>query len=215
MKPTLVALFALVPVVLTAAPPSVVISFGTSSVTVSGVPPGHDVLLFSMARESRRYWTEVVRRDGILSGPLTDGGRTWDVGQPVPPQSIWCAIDLSNAEYVIAGPSGFSAQPMPVPVFGRKSAGAAVESIQHGRMDAMVLLVRPGSGAWIVRNANGGPSDADRRPGRTTLRFESMQPFTKGGPPPPGTLTPNDTLIVIDPLYMQLWSGRVGKEIQP
>jgi hypothetical protein len=38
------------------------LTFGSSSVMVSGVPPGHDVLVFSIARESRQYWVNVVQR---------------------------------------------------------------------------------------------------------------------------------------------------------
>ena len=192
------------------------LTFAFSSIEVSGVPPSHDVLVFSIAREQRPYWVNVAQRQRILSGPLTNGARTWDLGQRIPPKSIWCAVDLATADYAVAEPPGFHAAPIsPSPLFSRSSAASAIESVEHDRVDAIIILAHPGSGAWTARNADGGTTDTEKQNGRTALRFESMQPVAKTIPPPPHTLAPNDTVIIIDPMYMQTWSGRVGREIQP
>lgn len=196
-----------------AAPNGPSISFAGSSVSVAGVPPGHDVLVFSVARESRRYWVDVVIRQRILSGSPQES-RSWDLAQPIPPKSIWCAIDLSTADYAIGAPPGFDPLPLPAPAFLRESSGT-LESVEHDRLDTMIILVRPGSGAWLVRSAHGGATDNGHGKDRTALRFERMQPLTGGGPPPPKAIRPNDTIIVIDSLYAGVWSGTVGKEIQP
>lgn len=201
---------------LSAQPAPISMTFGQSSISIAGVPPGHDVLVFSIAREQRSYWVDVVQRQNFLSGPLTSGARSWELGQPVPGQSVWCAIDLSNADYAVGSPGGFNPGRIePAPLFVKRAGAGALEALQHDRADAVIILAHPGSGAWIARSVDGGVTDAEPRNGHAALRFDAMRPASKAGPPPPRDLSPNDIIILIDPLYLEVWSGRVGREIQP
>jgi hypothetical protein len=198
------------------------ISFTDTAIEVSGAPPGHDVLVFSIAREPGRYATNVVRRDKTLSGAPGTKNVTWDIGGTIPPRSIWCAIDLQTGEFDIKSPwqgdGAFDVKSEPqrmaeAPSFPRD--GTDLTAIAHERADVFVLLVTPGRGVWILRSGDGGSKDEDSRSGKVLVLFSKLTPFATNGPPPPRKLSPNHTVILVDPVYLKMWSGRVGREVQP
>jgi hypothetical protein len=205
-----------------AQPASFGISFTATAIEVSGAPSGHDVLVFSIAREPGRYATNVVRRDKILSAAPGSKNVTWDIGGTIPPRSIWCAIDLQTGEFDVKSPwqgygeSDAKSEPQRMaeaPGFPRD--GTDLTAIAHERADVFVLLVTPGRGVWILRSGDGGSKDEDSRSGKVLVLFSKLAPFTANGPPPPRKLSPNDTVILLDPVYLKFWSGRVGREVQP
>lgn len=205
-----------------AQPASFGISFTATAIEVSGAPPGHDVLFFSIARETGRYITSVVRRDKILSGVPGNQIVTWDIGRTIPLRSVWCAIDLQTGEFDVKSPwqgeaeSDVKSEPQRMaeaPSFPRD--GTDLTAIAHERADVFILLVTPGRGVWILRSGDGGSQDEDSRSGKVVVLFSKLAPFTTNGPPPPRKLSPNDTVILLDPVYLKFWSGRVGREVQP
>ncbi|MBV9071728.1 MAG: hypothetical protein JO093_21885 [Acidobacteria bacterium] len=205
-----------------AQPASFGISFTGTGIQVSGAPPGHDVLVFSISRETGRYVTTVVRRDKTLSALPGNKTVTWDIGRPIPLRSVWCAIDLQTGEFDVKAPwqgdgeLDDKTEPQRLaetPSFPRD--GADLTAIAHERADVFVLLVTPGRGAWILRSDDGGSKDEDARSGKVVVLLSKLSPFTANGAPPPRKLSPNDTVILIDPVYLKFWSGRVGREVQP
>jgi hypothetical protein len=80
-----------------AQPASFGISFIGTAVQVSGAPPGHDVLVLSIAHEAGRYVRTVVRREKTLSGAPGNKIVPWDIGRKIPLRSVWCAIDLQTS----------------------------------------------------------------------------------------------------------------------
>jgi len=198
-----------------AEPPRLSISFSQTAVTVSELPPGHDVLVFSIAREAGRYYATQVRRERVLSPVPGSQTTSWDIGKQIPLKSVWCAIDLQRGDFDIKSPSGFAFQRMiDGPAFPRDGTGA-LAALTHERADAFVLLVTPGRGVWLLRSGDGGAADDDSRAGKARVAFSKLSPILKNGPPAPKSLTPNDVVIVIDPVYLDVWSGRVGDEVQP
>lgn len=205
-----------------AQPASFGISFTGTAIQVSGVPSGHDVLVFSIAREPGRYATNVVRRDKTLSGLPGNTTVTWDIGRAIPPRSVWCAIDLQTGEFDVKAPwqgdGALDVKTEPqrladAPSFPRD--GADLTGIAHERADVFILLVTPGRGVWLLWSGDGGPKDDDSRSGKVLVLFSKLSPFAANGPPPPRKLSPNDTVILVDPVYLRFWSGRVGHEVQP
>ncbi len=205
-----------------AQPASLGISFGGTAIQVVGVPSGHDVLIFSIAREPGRYATNVVRRDKTLSVLPGNTSVTWDIGASIPIRSVWCAIDLQTGDFDVKAPSESDGEPdvtteqrrfADAPSFPRD--GADLTGIAHERADVFVLLVTPGQGVWILRSGDGGPKDDDSTSGKVLVLLSKLAPFAANGPPPPSKLSLNDTVILIDPVYLKFWSGRVGREVQP
>lgn len=198
-----------------AQPSRLSISFSQTAVTVSDVPPGHDVLVFSLAREERRYYATLVRRERVLSPLPGSHAASWDIGKQIPLKSVWCAVDLQRGDYDIKSPSGFAFKRMiDVPVFPRDASGG-LDAVMHERADAFVLLVTPGRGVWLLRSGDGGGADDDPKAGKARVAFSRLSPLLQNGPPAPKKLTSNDLVIVIDPSYLDVWSGQVGVEVQP
>ena len=169
-----------------AQPVSFGISFTTTAVQVSGVPPGHDVLVFSIAREPGRYATNVVRREKTLSGAPGNTIVTWDIGLSIPLRSVWCAIDLQTGEFDVKAPwqgdgerdvmapGGLAPERMAeAPSFPRD--GADLTGIAHERADVFILLVTPGRGVWLLWSGDGGPKDDDSRSGRCSFCSASLR----------------------------------------
>ena len=216
MKPTriLIAALSMATSAVLAQPAGMKLSLGVKSATVSEVPPGHNVLVFGVAREAGQYYATVVRRERVLSPAPGERTATWDIGTPIALKSVWCAIDLQTGATDIAAPAGFALRRMTdAPAFSRNGAGS-LASIIHQRADVFVLLVTPGRGTWILRSGDGGKTDEDPQAGKARIAFERFTPFP-GNPPPPRALAANDVVIVIDPVYLEVWSGQVGREVTP
>jgi hypothetical protein len=205
-----------------AQPASFGISFTGTAIQVAGVPAGHDILVFSIAREPGRYATSIVRRDKTLSVLPGNTTVTWDIGRSIPLRSVWCAIDLQTGEFDVKAPGQDDGE-MDVTTEQRRLAeapsfprdGADLTGIAHERADVFVLLVTPGQGVWILRSGDGGSKDEDSRSGKVLVLLSKLAPFATNGPPAPSKLSLNDTVILIDPVYLKFWSGRVGREVQP
>ena len=198
-----------------AAPPTVSISFSATAVVVTDVPPGHDILVFGIAKEPSQYFTTQVQRERILSPAPGEHSVTWDIGKTIARRSVWCAVDLRTGDFdVKAPPSGVLSRMTDGPSFLRDESGG-LASIVHQRADAVVLLVTPGRGVWRLRSGDGDSIDQDPAVARTRMPFTRFVSSDKNGPPPPKKLTSNDVIIVIDPLYLDVWSGKIGQEVQP
>lgn len=205
-----------------AQPAGLGISFTGTTIQVAGVPAGHDVLVFSIAREPGRYATSIVRREKTLSVAPGNTTVTWDIGRAIPPRSVWSAIDLQTGEFDVKAPwqgdGALDVKTEPqrladAPSFPRD--GADLTGIAHERADVFVLLVTPGRGVWLLRSGDGGSKDDDSRSGKVLVLLSKLAPFVTNGPPPPSKLSLNDTVILIDPVYLKFWSGRVEREVQP
>ena len=103
--PLMVGLLALVSIYVSAAPKqTVAVAFETSRVTVSGVSPGGNVLLYGLGRDFVRVSPELLRWAKVEAASTTDGTATFDIGRAVPARSVWIVVDVSTGAYAVATP---------------------------------------------------------------------------------------------------------------
>lgn len=170
-------------------------AFGDGSVTVSGFPAGHRVILFGAGIGSHAH-TALLTYDALwLADDDGDGSVTFRV-RYLPARAVWFAVDLETGSYWTAP--------------GSDDAGAAISfvldqwrpglrDLNVRRQYLRVLVVRPGSGAWTLRATDGGRRDADAfQNGVLRLRLDRMDHLAgeENGPP---VAVPRDLVVLIDP----------------
>lgn len=180
--------------------PSLVITGPT--VSVDGATPGGAVLFFAVERVAVPHRISTHHIEEIVVD-TSSTGHVVLTKAPAATAAIWCAIDLTTGRSIIGTPSAFEKRTLPAQSYSMKKTPAGViDRIGVGRSLVEVVLVRPGGGAWTATVGDGTPSDADGVVnGRVECRINQMRPLGTSGPPP-DTLLPSDTVLVIDPARM-------------
>jgi hypothetical protein len=142
-------------------PASLQLSFGPDHVTVTGVKPGADVYLFSVAREPKGYYNSIVYRESTLHDTAKLGRVDFPLGQALPARSIWFAVDLSSGTAVSGAPSGYGARAVPLDEHHLKQDfNGDVTSFYFEGAAVDVIVVRPGTGIWGATTVGlGSPTD--------------------------------------------------------
>jgi hypothetical protein len=181
----------------------------SSSIVVAGATAKGRVVLFSTAREIHRDWNAIVPRILMLTDTDVAGSVTFEVGQSIPFQSIWVAVDLNSGRTAAGTPTGF---PLRTSTFRFNPIHhniAGDDRIVYGRQYGQFLLVRPGEGAWTTIAADGGAGDSDgRADGVTTIDPSTMRPIGNSRPAPP-RFSAHDVVIAIDSFRLEIFSGEV------
>lgn len=169
-----------------------------SAVLVSGLAPGGEVVYFSVAREVTTYAANVVRREGRMKDDDLDGSVRIAVDPAVPWRSIWVAVDLATGLVIPATPEGY-----PLRDSGSRGGFALAPAGAFTHLGAAgdlshVLVVRPGTGAWVATLTDGAASDEDGGGNRTIVSALDVLEPVAAGPPPPLELLPGDRVIEID-----------------
>jgi hypothetical protein len=183
---------------------SLALDFTKQQVQVRGVPPGHQVVLFGVGIGMYSYTPLLTRYSTVQRDDDGDGAVQFRVRRLVA-RGVWVAVDYESGEYVIATPTGASAEALPVPPDMWR--GRAHAALLTGSLDAVV--VRPGVGAWTLRIVDGGPNDGDGRADRSVLlRLDRMLSLTGGSGGPP-IVTPKDVIIAADPETLRVFVTKV------
>ena len=198
------------------------VQIDASAITVSGATPHGKVVIFSMSREPRQYFTASIRRDGIVSDAAGTGEVTYDIHKAIPHASIWVAVDLDTGRTQIVTPNGF---PLRVASFRadpiKHDNNGNVSHIRYGRPYGEFLWVRPGVGAWALDAGNGSSFDAQgqfegehdgdwQHDGVVSVVPSSFEPMGDS-PAPDDKMKPKDVVIIIDPFAMDV----ISTEVQP
>src|ERR1700682_4049507 len=78
-----------------AAPPAdIVVTFGASPVTASGITPGPSALFFASGRQKNGYDQTLVRYAQTVTDDDHDGAVTFDLGRAVPALTVWVGVDM-------------------------------------------------------------------------------------------------------------------------
>jgi hypothetical protein len=201
-------LLSAVPVRSEPAPLAIVV--GESGITISNVTKGGDVVLFSCARgtRDRRIHVQPLAsvlhdedRDGIVSVTRADG---------VPIRSVWVAVDFTTGSTAAGAHPTF---PLLVSSIGegmyRKNAAGEIAELIHEQPRIVLLLVRPGRGAWLLRAFDGGEGDRDGvASGTLSLLFEDARSITGKDKAPKG-VKKDDVIVAIDPSHLDVFLGRI------
>jgi hypothetical protein len=172
---------------------------------IEGLARGGSVALMSVAREPSYYMAHVVSRRELLVDADGDGVIRYAPPNGVAFSSIWIAVDLSSGEVRVAAPEGFHPPEMEQRGAGRgKAVEAIAATIDIGRNEACILVVRPGSGAWSTSARDGSPGDRDGRAnGRLRLDLSTLRGLAGTSGQPPHALQKGDVVAVLDAESME------------
>jgi hypothetical protein len=195
--------------------PELKLAFETNAVVATGVPPGGQVVWFAVAREIAERSATLVRRERIAADDDKDGAVRFELGRPVPLQSIWVAVDLASGAAAVATPEGYPLRRIELPGRGTGHGGGKPDWVEDDRGFVEILLVRPGQGAWGATVGDGGEADEDGAyDGRLMAPLDRMRGVGEAAPPPPEHFSPRDVVVVIDPNRMEVGLRQLV-EVQP
>jgi hypothetical protein len=195
----------------TSGAPAPSIAFARSSVTVSGLTPKGQAVLFGMTREvAEDDVATVSRRSQVLTDDDGDGTVRLDLDSDVPFRSVWVAVDLATGQFTTAAPEGYPLRQVSWRGAGIDRSASRADRVEDQRTFAEVLLVRPGVGAWQLTVGDGSDSDDDgAADGRIAAALDRMTAVA-GTVPPPSRFDPSDVVVLIDPNRMELTVVRAG-----
>jgi hypothetical protein len=192
-------------------PPGPAITFDKSSVSVAGVSPKGQAVLFGVAREiSEDDVATIVRRSQVLADDDGDGVVKLDLGRDVPLRSVWVAVDLATGQVAAAAPEGYPLRRVDWRGVGIVRGNSRADRVEDARTFAEVLLVRPGAGAWQLTVGDGSERDDDgAADGKLAAALDRMTPVA-GTDPPPTRFDPKDVVVLIDPNRLELTVVQAG-----
>jgi hypothetical protein len=186
--------------------PGLRVSFEAAAVVASGVTPGERVAWFSVAREDTGSGSLIVRREEVTADTDRDGTVRLDLDRPVPPRSIWAAVDLKTGDFALAAPADYPLRQAAFPAGAfRPSAGGGFDRVLAPERELVMLFVaRPTVGVWALTVWDGAPEDEDGPANHgISLAFNRMETVA-ASPGPPATLQPGDLVVLMDPNAMEV-----------
>lgn len=193
------------------APAQITLSIG-SSVKIANATPGGSVVLFSCARTSRQGRTHVTRQALTLVDDNGDGIIEFTPEVGIPLRSVWIAVDHLSGALAAGAPISFplTISELTAGAF-KNDADGAIAQLEKQLRRLMLLLVRPGNGAWTSAARDGDRPDADQmRNARVALAFGAARPI-RGSPAAPSQLRPGDVVVAIDPSHLDIYVARIDK----
>lgn len=188
---------------------------GADAVQLSGATAGKTVALFAVLREVHQHFYATLRSVSKLLEVNEDGSVIFSYGKPIPPNSVWAAVDLQSGTVVTSTPAGTPSRDVAAPetVVEASETGSDTDEVVADHIMLRTLWVHPGNnaGAWVGVAADGSESDSDRKPnGRIHLDASQFTPLGASGTPPKH-FTGKDVVVAIDPFTMELFSKEVIK----
>jgi hypothetical protein len=167
------------------------------SFTGSGFTPGGQVAWLGAGRAIEEYYATLVHPQGTVAADA-QGAVAVPLDRPVPPLSVWVAVDLTTGAYAVAAPAGSPVRQVNLPPNAfRPGAGAGSDFLTDRRHLVQALLVRPGQGAWQQTVGDGGEADEDGQgDGFVQLSLARMLPLAAA--PAPAKALAQDLLVVLD-----------------
>jgi len=195
------------------------LTFEPGALVVSGLTPGGEALLFSIAREPRGYFTRVARRNEVLLADATGAARfelLSEAGEPaeLPLKAVWVAVDWTTGGIAASATPGFPAEERGLPAGGlRRGSGNRVNRLVDRLESAELVLVRPGvpesRGIWGLSIMDGSVFDQDGSDdGALEAALDALIPLAES-PPPPEEVVAGDVVILVDPQTLAFFAVRL------
>lgn len=199
-----IVLLAFLPTASSAVP---ALTFEPQALLVTGLAPGGEIAYLSVARESTGFAGSVVRREGRLRDEDQDGAVRIGLEGAVPWRSIWVVVEVGTGAVVAGTPEGYPLRDAAGGGFAVALAGVYTRLGASGDLSHL-LVVRPGTGAWVATLEDGAAADEDGGANGTIVSdLATLEPLANG-PPAPLALLPGDRVIAIDSSAMA-WSLEV------
>ena len=193
---------------LAAAQLSVVVSSDAKTVTVGGVTPGAEVYVGEEYLDSVNGAAIYGHADRFVKNSGQTGSVTLTFSSPVPDRSLWIALDLSSGGAGVGGGAQTTPDIHSIPLSAmKKKLDSGNDEIEVAIASADILLFRQGVGIWRVRIDPGGGNQDVADDGQPLISFDSLVAIRGGGNAPPKLLS-TDTIAIIDPLTLKLYTNR-------
>jgi hypothetical protein len=202
-----------------AAAPPLELTFEPGALVVSGLTPGGEALLFSVAREPRGYFTRVARRDEVLVADATGAARfelLAEDGAPadLPLKAVWVVVDWTSGGIGASATPGFPAEERGLPPGTlRRGPGNLLNRLADRLESAEIVLIRPGGlesrGIWGLSVMDGSVFDQDESDdGAFEAALDDLIPLADG-PPPPEEVVAGDVVVLVDPRTLTFFAVRL------
>lgn len=206
-------LFLILPLTTPNANAALTVSFETNGVRVTGVTHGGKVVAASIDRQPPR---EVISTTGVVTDRDNDGEVLVPIkdGFTISDRAIYAIVDVSSGQYVVANKVDgvLNVQQTQTEAQTQSLRANAVGQFDRFVVDESgvdALIVRPGTGAWSRRGADGESGDADQIQDRKfEIQFEDTPPLSNF-PPAPRLFANNDLIIVLNPGTMEVQVTKV------
>ena len=189
------------------------LSFETSAVVGSGFTPGRQVVLFGEANPPQPFTRRLLSYLQVLTAD-SNGGFRWEAPEPIAQNSVWFAIGSVPADQVAATPWSASSPKASLPPPGLlvgRDAGNDALSISSYMAD--VLVIRPDDTVWLTTSIRHGSADLNRGlPGKANLPARALKAMGTVKTPTPALtrLTPADTVVIVEPVSLHFYIGRLS-----
>lgn len=181
-------------------PPPLQIAVSSQDVRVTNVTPGGTVVFYSASIANDGGLLRQRKSATMVTDTARAGSVTFSDGRPIPFRSVWVAVEMDSARFVVGGPDGYDLNVRSFPTTHlHGDADGTIGVFDLRQVSGQMLVVRPKSGAWEVGASEGGAADADHaRNGKLSLSVEDATAIGNSGPPPK-RLKNGDVVAVIDP----------------
>jgi len=178
---------------------AVTVSFGTNTVTASGITPGKSAVFFGVGFRGPNDTARLVRWKKVVTDDDGSGQATLNLGEWPARGSLFAVVDLESGRYAIAAPpdSPYNLAPMPQHPLRRGRESGEVDRMAFDHPVMELLYVDPGKGAWAWSARDGATLDKDGPNGQTTIDLSDGVSLT-GHDAPPQRFLPRGVLVAID-----------------
>jgi hypothetical protein len=193
-----------------AAPPGPDVQFTAHGVVARGVSPNAQVVFFGVGSIPfpARYLRRIVRWHQVVSDHGADGSVTFDLGQDMPPESVWVVADLTNGQYTLVRPTGATGH---VPIRGGSALrqhGNTSDTFAFNRRNLDLLYIHPGHGAWAWTALAGSPGNAEVSETVTSVSATTGTPLA--GSDKLASFVPGGILVAVDNHTLEVQITRVS-----
>ena len=192
MKLSLVCMFCFALVVTSATAAPATVQFSKRSISVAGISPGSDRLIFGVVKILLTYYSRLQRFQSVITAGQ-DGTAKIQTDFDIPITSVWVVADLRTGNVVLSTPRTRGVSTASI---GRSTIPGHAYHFSFGRSFMDLVYVHAGEGAWVWHAVDGGPGDEDGPNGITTIDISKGVHVT--GAAQPKVFSPGGTLVAID-----------------
>lgn len=185
--------------------------FAGDTVSVKGIKPGADVYLFSISREARGYYNQIVYREIVLHDAAKNGQVDYKVSQRVPIRSVWFAVDQSTGLAIAGSPPGYAPQLIPLDSRHlKKDVDGDISRLSYDGAVVDVVVVRPGAGVWGATAGVHSAGDEGSDDHGITISSVKLQPRVGTAATAPSKLKNGDVVFMMNSYAAQYSYAIVG-----
>ena len=188
-------------------------SLDRDSVVFAGVTPGSAVALLGASIRTELGMPAQRMFQELLPDDDGDGIVVYQPRRGVPFRSVWAGVDLATGAVAVTAPEGYELdyQNLQIGTLKNDAEGLAA-ALELEQYNVYLLLVRPGTGAWIYVGAQGSAKDRGTpNDGRLTAGFDDAEPVGTTTAKAPKHVKRDDVLVVLDPGHLQWRTWTVVK----